>query len=282
MTGRNVFFVCGAPKSGTTWMQRIFDAHPAVVCSGEGHFVERLTNPFSQVVKTYNQHMVKVADQVYEGKPYYPLMSQDEFDDICRAFIVSRLAARAEGPAVRWIGDKTPRYTLFLPSLLRLFPKALFFHIARDPRDVAVSRLHHAGRAGFKDALAQGSDQYRELVTNAATAWRANIAAVAEFKREAAAVLHEVTYEALLESPRREMERLFAFLDVDRSAAAIERIMAKTAFETLSGGRKRGEEDLNSFYRKGIAGDWQGKLDDWAQAEIKKYCGALMDSYGYE
>ena len=28
------FFVCGAPKSGTTWFQRLLDAQPEVVCSG--------------------------------------------------------------------------------------------------------------------------------------------------------------------------------------------------------------------------------------------------------
>ena len=28
MTTPNVFFVCGSPKSGTTWLQRVLDAHP--------------------------------------------------------------------------------------------------------------------------------------------------------------------------------------------------------------------------------------------------------------
>ncbi len=34
------FFVGGAPKSGTTWVEEILNAHPDVLCTGEGAFFE--------------------------------------------------------------------------------------------------------------------------------------------------------------------------------------------------------------------------------------------------
>jgi hypothetical protein len=73
MTDRlTYFFVCGAAKSGTTRLQRLLDAHPQVVCSGEGHFVEVLALPMVQMKDHFNQVHAKTAEMVYEGKPYYP------------------------------------------------------------------------------------------------------------------------------------------------------------------------------------------------------------------
>ncbi len=40
-----LFFIAGAPKSGTTWVQRLLDAHPEIVCSGEGHFANKIAPP---------------------------------------------------------------------------------------------------------------------------------------------------------------------------------------------------------------------------------------------
>ena len=34
----NLFFVLGAPKSGTTWLQYLLNAHPNISCRGEGLF----------------------------------------------------------------------------------------------------------------------------------------------------------------------------------------------------------------------------------------------------
>jgi len=90
MAERRFFFVCGAPKSGTTWLQRVLDAHPQVQCSGEGHFIERFATPLAKVVRDYQNHMSLVAGRVYEGKPYYPPLEQSDFDRLVRGFITDR------------------------------------------------------------------------------------------------------------------------------------------------------------------------------------------------
>jgi hypothetical protein len=105
--GVNVFFVCGAPKSGTTWLQSVLDAHPEVCCSGEGHFVQRFSLPAAQLFNTYNAQLTVEAEKVYEGRPSYQPVGQDEFDDMVRSFMLGRMSARAT-METRWIGDKTP------------------------------------------------------------------------------------------------------------------------------------------------------------------------------
>src|SRR5262245_18586107 len=136
--GLKYFFVCGAPKSGTTWLQRLLDAHPQVVCSGEGHFVEEIALPMMRMRNRYNQVLAQAADVVYEGKPYHLTLGDRDLVAHIRSLITTLMRKRLKLDA-KAVGDKTTRYYEFLDHLKILFPDALFLHIVRDPRDVAVS-----------------------------------------------------------------------------------------------------------------------------------------------
>lgn len=272
--GVNVFFACGAPKSGTTWLQRILDAHPEVCCSGEGHFVRRFSAPVAKVVNAYNNSLNVEAVHVYEGSPYYGAISQSEFDDLVRNFILQRLSARA-GARTRWVGDKTPGYTGHLDQLHRLFPAAKIIHIVRDPRDVAVSRMAYNHRAGRSEALTPGAEQHRLVVESAVQTWIEAVRAVDDFARVHPNLVHELRYRDLHVDPVGETERLFRFLGAPAERVLVEQIVAATSFEALSG-RKAGEEDPSSFLRKGVVGDWMTRLDAESAELISESCGELM------
>ena len=270
----NIFFVCGAPKSGTTWLQRIFDAHPEVCCSGEGHFISRFSAPMSQVINMYNRGVTLEAEQVYEGRPYYAGIDQAEFDEMVRAFVLKRLSARADADT-RWIGDKTPNYTHYLPQLHRLFPAAKVIHIVRDPRDVAVSRMAHNHRAGYAEVFTPGAEQHRQTVESAVQLWIEAVTMVDAFARARPMLVHELRYRDLHDDPVGATERLFRFLGASVDPVLIQRIVAATSFEAMAG-RKPGEEDPSSFLRKGVVGDWKTRLDAESARLISDSCGELM------
>jgi hypothetical protein len=46
-------------------------------------------------------------------------------------------------------------------------------------------------------------------------------------------------------------------------------------------GRKPGEEHPTSFLRKGVAGDWVGRLELAAVQAIEQACGEQMRQHGY-
>ena len=272
--GVNVFFACGAPKSGTTWLQSVLDAHPEVCCSGEGHFVQRFSLPAAQMINDYNAALSVEAEKVYEGRPSYQPVEQDEFDDMVRAFMLRRMGARA-GAETRWIGDKTPAYVKQLGRLHHLFPQARILHMVRDPRDVAVSRLGFEARAGRARDLAPGAEDHRKVIEAAIAWWKDAITRVDAFSQAHPGLVHEVTYRDLHADPIGTSTALFDFLGVSTDQVQMARIAAATSFEAMSG-RRPGQEDASSFLRKGLPGDWRNGLDADSAELIQAECGEMM------
>src|SRR4029077_9007265 len=52
---KQIFFLGGAVKSGTTWLQALLDAHPQVSCTGENHFVDCLSPRLKKSLEEFNR-----------------------------------------------------------------------------------------------------------------------------------------------------------------------------------------------------------------------------------
>lgn len=69
-------------------------------------------------------------------------------------------------------------------------------------------------------------------------------------------------------------------LDVRRRQ--LEPVVARHAFERLSGGRAAGHEDRSSHYRKGTAGDWRQHFTPAVRARFGQLHAELLVQAGYE
>jgi len=92
----------------------------------------------------------------------------------------------------------------------------------------------------------------------------------------------EVRYEDLLEKPKEEVRRLLEFLGAEASEKTVKMCVNSASFEKLSKGRKRGQEDATSFFRKGVAGDWRNVFTEQDRLLFKKEAGVLLIELGYE
>jgi hypothetical protein len=92
-----------------------------------------------------------------------------------------------------------------------------------------------------------------------------------------------VRYEDLLEHDVEIVEPLL----IDRCELPVSRHVLRAAiesarFEHLTGGRRRGDEDVTAHQRKGIAGDWRNHFSDDLKRDFKEQWGDLLIATGYE
>jgi hypothetical protein len=221
---------------------------------------------------------------------------------IVRSVLERRLAAAGKRVAV----DKTPLPDEhYVADLHRVLPEASVIQIVRDGRDVAISSLYHVWNnvekgidvpewilAG-RDACLADREAYLEAngsifpspawLEAYAEAWRDKVSATrADGRRLLGERYAEVRYEDLQERPERELSRLAEFIGVDRCPAVLEQCLASASFERLSGGRRPGEEDSTSFFRKGVAGEWRALFGKEDHRVFERAAGGLLAELGYE
>ena len=92
-----------------------------------------------------------------------------------------------------------------------------------------------------------------------------------------------IRYEDLLEDDEGILEDvLINRCELGITPSALEEAIEKESFERLSGGRKRGEEDVSAHYRKGVAGDWRNYFTEPVKDRFKESYGDLLIAAGYE
>jgi lipopolysaccharide transport system ATP-binding protein len=66
------------------------------------------------------------------------------------------------------------------------------------------------------------------------------------------------------------------------SRERLRKVIERTRFSELTGGRPRGVEDVNAHQRKGIVGDWKNHFDPQLKEAFKQRYGQLLIDTGYE
>lgn len=278
---QQIFFVMDAPKSGTTWLQAVLDAHPDVTCSGEGHFIEKIATPLTAMFTAYREKMGLVAERVYDGKPSYPWLTDDTALEIMRATVLTLMRTAPGAQHALWLGDKTPAYTGHIRGLNLLFPQARFINIVRDPRDVAASLLNHLLRSLEGRSSEIGEAKRAEMIELAIGRWRRALADVEAAAAGLGGRLINVRYEDLKGHFAASVSKLFAHLGVACEGDVLAQVAEATSFQRMSGGRQAGDRSAGAFFYGGVVG---GHLRDLRADEIGRIeteLASLMRAHGY-
>jgi hypothetical protein len=280
MTNPYVFIV-GCPRSGTTLLQRMVNAHPQVAMTPETHWITRF---FEKRKGLTPEGMVtrKLISRLFEQTGFAHLhIGREELLAMIpvgrplpfSSFVTSVFDSygRAQGKAL--VGDKTPGYVRSMNTLHALWPEARFVHLIRDGRDVYLSMRHRPmqqPKAGAFDNWAE------EPVLTAALWWELNLRAGRTTGTSLGSGLYsEIRYESLVAHPREECEQLCAFLGLPFDEAMLRFHEDRARFDP---GLDQNRVGLP--VTPGLR-DWQSQMPAEEVECFEAAAGELLDELGY-
>jgi len=308
-------FLVGHGKSGTTWLHMLFFHHPNTAVVAERRLFEHPDHNralFDSLLDDavfdswFRSSSFGVTAPEQEGVRYELSRLMSDYL-LYRALAVRKTAKGFDRTdPISHFSEKIALNTeadanITIETLKRMYPDAKIIHIVRDPRDVAVSAMFHSYR-NFSEK--REKNWITNFVESALAGDSGNIlekqAVSAYFKNHArawnriASIFHTtgkelyadnyllVRYEDLLEQPMAQVGQLFSFSGLPHGEDLVAKIVDKASFKNLSQGRKAGEQDSASFYRKGVSGDWKNYLTPEASRKVFKDAWELMQQFGYE
>lgn len=270
-------FVVGCPRSGTTLLQRMLDAHPQLAVSNDPHFI-----PFAPGVAAGLDP--PVTRELVEWLLAYRTFARLELDEQTLRAAAARAATFSELIALlydafgarrgkRLAGEKTPRYVRYLPLLHALFSHARVVHLIRDGRDVALSTLDWA-RA---DRGPGRFDLWVESpLATCALSWRWHVTTGMRDGAALGPLYSEVRYEELVADPARALRPVCASLDL-RFAEEMAQFHV---------GRTRSDAGLSAkeAWLPATAGlrDWRAAFTTAELELFAALAGDVLERLGYE
>jgi hypothetical protein len=197
-TEASPIFIVGFPRSGTTLLEQMLDAHPLLQAMDEQPFLLRA--------------VARVTDRGVSYPAELGKLSGSDLSDI-RANYWDGVRKRVPLAPDRRLVDKNPMNMVLLPIMRRLFPNAPIVLAIRHPCDTVLSCfLQH-----FRSDLA--------LLGRDLTALASSYSRAFGFWYSQASLLqpniHELRYEQLTADCATELDRLCAFLQLPRHQAML-------------------------------------------------------------
>lgn len=206
----NMLFVIGAPRSGTTMLERILASHSAIMGGPEPHLLTPLAHlgVWDKVDRAPYDHVLAAESQ----KLFVDALPNKEQDywEACRAYcdvLYGRYLATS-GKSICM--DKTPAYALVLPFMAKVFPDAKYVVITRHPIATFSSYAN-----SFFDGDYQAAQQYNPILNR-------YVPALAAFLRQKDTPYFHVKYEDLVKNPEAWMERIYDYIGVPFEKESIE------------------------------------------------------------
>jgi hypothetical protein len=274
-------FVVGCPRSGTTLLRRMLDAHPQLAITPETHWVPGWFEK-RPGVDTKGHVTREFVQSLLESPRFKKLkVSDDEVWELFEDGVpvsYTRLVARVyelfgshRGKPL--VGDKTPGYTKAIATLHRLFPWAKFVHLIRDGRDVCLSATtwHQVAR------LERRFPSWREdPVTTAALWWELHVRLAREAgMRLKPTLYYEMRYEELVADPSQESTALCDFLSLAYSEAMPRFYEGRTRTDPTLGSNKRWLPPTPGLR------NWRTQMPSHHGQLFEAVAGELLDELGY-
>ncbi len=283
-----VFFIVGRPRTGSTLLRTMFDAHPNVIIPPEWPMLLLLYRRFNHV-KVWNKETLQ---EFYEAlfQPlrikYWSIRNWPEIDFVqlhaqlmqCQgAYSLETLFKVVycsynsffdkDEPLI--IGDKNPAVSIHTALLSMLFPSAKFIHLVRDYRDNISSLLNVDFEMPNIPLLA-----YR---------WRYLYTGIDKVAKKYPRRFYTIRYEDFVDNPTLYFNKLCNFLQIPENSDIVNFYQRKLEIENSYPPEvvKLYFSSLMQPVDKGKVGIYKQKLSKRQIQEADMVVGKIGDMAGY-
>lgn len=289
---RELIWIFGCPRSGSTWLLNLLRAQPELLAINEpsiglhlGPFasdvIDAPASAFTPDQLLFHRQLAGVPDYFFSDA------HADAWRPLLRTLILGRIRAQvvrsgSQGGR-RGVLLKEPHGSQAADLIMSVLPRARMILLVRDGRDVIDSELD-ASEAGSwatrKFGGGRGMTPERRLAfaEQRAHKWLARI----EASERAYAALPEgqrarMRYEDLLGDTVGGVATILAALGIDADHALVEAAAARLSVDALPPARKGPGE----FVRSASPGAWREHLSDAERSAIEAVIGPKLRALGY-
>lgn len=277
------FFVVGRPRSGTTLLRTLFDAHPNVNFPPECQFIVNLYPKYGKktswteedIIAFYNDLISQWLFDTWNidnedlRRSLLAYTGENTFGTICKV-VYKQYNSLFEKKELLFIGDKNPGYAIYSKLLLKIFPEAKFIHIIRDYRDNFVSIKNVDFELPVPSVVVQKWKYFFKKFNKDST-----------LKPESYNV---IKYEDLVKDPEIELQKLCKFIGIEFNAQVFNFYEKKDEIlKTYPPGYIHTyHSSLMQKVNTSKIGVWKKQLSPWQIKLMDITVGKVAEHAGYE
>ena len=224
---KNIIFILGMPRSGTSLVEQIITSHSKVFGAGE----------LTQLSKIINDELAD--DNTISEQKINTLINDDSFSNKLRNNYLNHL--KRFNSNKDFITDKAPLNFRWIGLIRILFPKSKIIHCSRNPQDNCFSLYKNFFEGGL-----DFSYNKKELVTY----YKEYLDLMNFWKKLFPDLIHEAKYEKIIENPDVEIKRIIKFCELIWEEKCLQFHTNKTPIKTMSTAQARKpiyKSSVNSF-----------------------------------
>jgi hypothetical protein len=286
-----VFFILGRPRSGTTLLRTLFDAHPNVKIPPEFPIILPLYQKFKNVKDWDRETILQFVDLIFKNKAFnnrtlenlhidreaytnylLTLEHRGTTEDFLKSFNYFSYSMFPKTEITR-IGDKNPVYSIFAKRFLKIFPESKFICIIRDYRDNYISMK------GLAELQMEAP-----VLSLQVTRWRYAAKLFLELQERYPDRFRVIRYEDLVSDQETVMRNLCAHLGIPFDPEVFDFFKKKE--ESLSTYPKelveKYHKSLMNPINKGRMNIWKTELTPKQVKLADQVAGKYADILGYE
>jgi hypothetical protein len=288
------FFIIGRPRSGTTLLKELFDAHANIIIPIEFPVILELSYKYGNRTVWSKYDLQEFYDDLYKvrfvdldtrisylemnkvdtEKLHEDLMKCEGTTSYSTLIKVLYLNTKSIFPKekVLLIGDKNPVYSMYPKEVLRLFPDARIIHIIRDHRDHTLSVI----RTKLYKFPSVALISYQ---------WKRSLRMIRKQKEKFPEKFYTIRYEDLTKDPGHYVKEICEFLNVnfDENVLNFHKITREKYTDfILYDELVRHQDNIFNPVNTKMVNKWKNEMDRKSQMIADFTVGRYAEKYGYE